>query len=440
MVMYYRRHLESVLSSPVSRNKIRLLFGARQTGKTRLLRHLLAGEGVRVFDLQDSTVRRRFEADAAAFAREVRALPRAVHTVMVDEIQKVPALLDEIQALYDASPSRWQFYMTGSSARRLRTRTANLLPGRSHVYSLHPVCGWEVEPTDTGLEIRPPVRPGAPGGRDRRARSVGRPPAQRQPSRSLAVSHGAPAPFPPQSLTRVLQLGGLPGVRGEHSNAAQATLAAYVELYLEEEIRREALVRDLGPFAVFLRLAATESGHQLNLAKLSQESGVPASTLKTYYQVLVDTFVGHWMTPYAGRTRKRLLTTPRFYVFDLGVRNAAAEIPFHARLPDELGGPLLEQWVGLELIARAGYAGRAHRVSFWRTAYGVEVDFVWESPSEDVPIEVKWTARPRVADARHLEAFLAEYPARARRGLLVCRCPEPQQLTDHVRAIPWLAL
>jgi predicted AAA+ superfamily ATPase len=127
-----------------------------------------------------------------------------------------------------------------------------------------------------------------------------------------------------------------------------------VEHYLEEEIRREALVRDMGPFGVFLRLAASESGRQLNVARLSQESGVPASTLKNYYQVLVDTFVGYWMTAYAGRTRNRVLTTPRFYAFDVGVRQAAAETPLHPRLPDELGGTLLEHWVAHELIARAG--------------------------------------------------------------------------------------
>jgi len=197
------------------------------------------------------------------------------------------------------------------------------------------------------------------------------------------------------------------------------------------------LVRDLGPFAAFLRLAAIESGRQLNVARLSQESGIPASTLKSYYQVLVDTFVGYWMLAYQGRTRKRLLTAPRFYFFDLGVRNAAAELLLPRQVPDELGGTLLEQLVATELISRAGYAGRGHRVSFWRTTYGVEADLVWEAPQEDVPIEVKWTSRPRPVDARHLEVFLDEFPRRARRGLVVCRCPEPQQLTRRVRAIPW---
>jgi predicted AAA+ superfamily ATPase len=419
--MYYRRYLEERLMGPVSRNKVRLLFGARQTGKTWLLRRLLAGEDTRAFDLQDTVMRRRFEADPAAFSREVRALPRSVTSVVLDEIQKVPALLDEVQRLYDAAPSRWQFYLTGSSARRLRSGTANLLPGRSHTYHLYPVCGWEVDRDGATPELPAPAEPGRRRGtRDRLGEE--------------------PRWFPPQSLTRVLQLGGLPGILGESIATAQATLASYVGHYLEEEIRREALVKEMGPFGVFLRLAASESGRQLNVARLSQESGVPASTIKNYYQVLVDTFVGYWMTAYAGRTRKRLLTTPRFYIFDVGVRHAAAETPLHPRLPDELGGALLEHWVAQELIARAGYAGRPHRVSFWRTAYGVEVDFVWETPREDIPIEVKWTARPRPGDARHLETFLDEFPRRARRGLLVCRCAHPQQLTDRVRALPWHAL
>lgn len=407
--MFYSRHLERALTGPISRNKVRLLFGARQTGKTALLQHLLTGRRTHAINLQTSGDRRRYEADPAVFSREVRALPRSVRTVLVDEIQKVPALLDEIQGLYDSAPVRWQFYLTGSSARQLRVRSANLLPGRCHLYSLYPVCGWEAAMV-TSLELpSPPVSPEA-------------------------------LRFPAQPLERLLRLGSLPGIRTERPAAAHATLAAYVDHYLEEEIRREALVRDMGPFAVFLRLAAAESGQQLNVARLSQESGVPATTLKNYYQVLVDTFVGYWVPVYSRRTRKRLLTTPRFYFFDVGVRNAAADIPLDARMADVQLGPLLEHWVAQELMARAGYRGRGHRVSFWRTVSGAEVDFVWESAREDIPIEVKWTARPRPSDARHLEAFLDEYPDRSRRGLLVCRCPRPAQLTERVRAIPWQAL
>jgi predicted AAA+ superfamily ATPase len=250
----------------------------------------------------------------------------------------------------------------------------------------------------------------------------------------------APPPFPAQDLARTLLLGSLPGVRGEKTSSAQATLDAYVADYLEEEVRREALVRDLGPFTVFLRLAAAESGQMMNLQKLSQESGVPASTLKTYYQVLVDTFLGWWLPGYGGRTRKRLLTTPRFFFFDIGVRNAAAELPAQRSLLDVQGGRLLEHWVGQELAARTSYRGRGHRLSYWRTSNGAEVDFVVETPRFDLPIEVKWTERPRPEDARHVETFLDDHGSRAKKGFVVCRCAARQQLTDRVVAIPWSEL
>lgn len=417
--MFQRRWLENALSGSVSRGKVRILLGARQTGKTALLSHLLRGDDTHAVNLQETAARRRFEADPAAFSREVRALPRSIRSVLVDEIQKVPALLDEVQALYDSAPTRWQFYLTGSSARRLHAHSANLLPGRSHLYRLFPVCGWELARAEDAPDLALPA-------------------PEPKPVRSRRAPHtGSAPPFPARSLSRTLLLGGLPGVRAEREETARATLAAYVEHYLEEEIRREAVVREMGPFVVFLRLAAAESGGQINLARLSQESGIPASTLKNYYQVLVDTFVGYWIPSYARRARKRLLTTPRFCFFDLGVRNAAAERPLSGALADESAGPLLEQWVAQELIARAGYRGRGHRVSFWRTTSGAEVDFVWETPREDLPIEVKWTARPRPGDARHVETFLDQFPTRARRGLVVCRCERAQQLTDRVRAIPW---
>lgn len=407
--MFFERWLAGKLSSAVSRNKIRLLFGARQTGKTELLRRIVPASRCRYYDLGVSSERRRFESDPSRLRREARALPRDVDHLVLDEIQKVPALLDEIQSLFDENKTRLQIYLTGSSARNLRRRSANLLPGRSHVYRLFPVSQWETA-------------------RDERYAWAG------NPSKRHDL---APPLFAVQDLQRTLLLGNLPGVRQESVETAAATLAAYVEHYLEEEIRREAAARDLGAFAVFLKLAAIESGGQVNLAALSQESGVPASTLKNYYQVLDETFTGFWMPAYGRSGRKRLLTTPRFYLFDTGVRNAAAELPPSSALFDTEGPRLLEHWVGLELIYRAAYLGVGHSVTFWRTTSGAEVDFVWESPGEEVPIEVKWTLRPRPEDARHVESFLSAYPRRARRGLVVCRCERPEQLTERVTAIPW---
>lgn len=409
--MFFRRSLLTSLLGPTSREKVNLLFGARQTGKTALLRQVLQrSEPAQLFDLQDTALRRQFESDPARFGREVRALPKQKQVIVVDEIQKVPALLEEVQALYDSAPTRWRFYLTGSSARRLRAGAANLLPGRSHLFRIHPITRWEEGGEDLAIA---------------------------EPSTAMPKGKRMPPPFLEQSLQRQLLFGSLPGVRTESGASATATLDAYVATYVEEEVRREALVRDLGPFQVFLRLAALESGQVMNLVKLSQESGVAASTLKTHYQVLVDTFLGHWMPAYGHPSRKRVLTTPRFYWFDLGVRNAAAQLPPTRELLQSQGGPLLEHWVAQELLARADQLGRGHRVTFWRTVDGVEVDFVFEGPRTDLPIEVKWTERPRPDDARHVELFLDRFGNRAKRGLVVCRCERPQQLTDRVTAIPW---
>lgn len=403
---YFYRHMEHLLTGGYSSNKVRLLFGARQTGKSTLLNRMLPEGTSAVYNLQDSRLRRQFESDPSSFSREIKSLGDGVTNVLVDEIQKVPELLEEIQFLYDADPLRFQFFVTGSSARRLRVHSANLLPGRCHMYHLYPVIRSEERNCASVLEKTDPPETG----------------------------------FMPRDLHDRLIYGNLPGVLQEGRASAGATLSAYVENYLEEEIRREAVVRDVGAFNIFLRLAALESGGQTNLARLSQESGIPASTLKLYYQVLCDTFVGYYIPAYGHPSRKRLLTTPRFLFFDLGVRNAAARVSVSVELTSTEGGPLLEHWVGLELIHRAGYSGRNYGVSFWRTKTGAEVDYVWQSPQEDVPIEVKWTENPRPEDARHVETFLDLYPQRSRRGLIVCRAARPSQLTERTTAIPWANL
>jgi predicted AAA+ superfamily ATPase len=413
--MFFHRTLLGPLASGVSRAKVRLLFGARQTGKTQLLRHLLEGSETAVFDLQDSGLRRRFEEDPARFGREVRALPKEKRVVLVDEVQKVPALLDEVQHLHDSDPRGREFFLTGSSARRLRRGAANLLPGRSHVYTLAPVTRWE-----QGIAGADPLLAE---------------PESAPPPRALAAP-----PFPAQDLERALLFGSLPGVMQEPPATAAATLSGYVETYLEEELRREAIVRDLGGFSTFLRLAALESGRVVNLAKLSRDSGIPQSTLKNFYQVLLDTFAGHRVEAYGRRGRKRVLSTPRFLLFDGGVRNAAAGLPFDPAVLESSGGELLEHWVGLELLHRVGYRGRGWSVSSWRTPAGAEVDFVLEAPGEDLPIEVKWTRRPSPADARHLESFLDTYPRRAKRGLIVCRAEAREQLSERVTSVPWREL
>jgi uncharacterized protein len=406
--MSYRgRLLETELRKPTSRGKVRLLLGARQVGKSSLLRALLP-DGAVAINLQDPRQRQRFERSAGVLSGELEAVPGKRITVCIDEIQKVPALLDDVQYLQDRHPGKFEFFLTGSSARRLRA-DANLLAGRVHTYRMFPVIQSERE--DKGTSILGPV----------------------------AVTPTSPA-FPATTIENLLVWGSLPGVSLEARAKRNATLSAYAEVYLEEEIRREAVVRDTGAFARFLALAAIESGGVMNLTGLSQESGIPVATIRNYYQILVDTFVGYWIPAYGKAGRKQILSTPRFVFFDTGVRNAAAMLPLEASLLRTQAGTLFEQWVLVELLHRCAYLGRTHRVSFWKTKGGAEVDAVIETPKEDIPVEVKWTENPGSGDARHLESFLNTFSSRARRGYVVCRVPRARKLSERVTAIPWSEL
>ena len=403
------RAVEAGLAGQASAKKVRILLGARQTGKSTLLRRL-AGEDALLFNLAERKTRLQLERDPSILTQQLRADARPHLDVLIDEIQKVPALLDEVQCLYDETPGRYRFVLTGSSARKLKRSSANLLPGRSHLFHLSPLVLAE----------------------------RGYPPGQILP---LGGEDKARGPFfPATDIESMLLRGNLPGVALESPDSAERTLESYVELYLEEEIRREALVRDLGAFQQFLELAAMESGQIINLSSLSRESGVPLPTLRGYYQVLEDTFVGYRIPAFGRAGRKRVLTTPRFLFFDTGVRNAAARLGFSPAVVKAQAGLLFENWVGLELHHRCRHAGRTHRLSFWRTAHGAEVDFVLETVHEVIPIEVKWTEAPHATDTRHLRLFLDSYPQRARRAFLVCRCPAPLRLDDRVTAIPWHAL
>ncbi|MBI2266568.1 MAG: ATP-binding protein [Armatimonadetes bacterium] len=399
------RWVEQTLRSDISKHKVRLIFGARQTGKSTLLQRLAPADAIFI-NLQSRRERLRFERGEEELLRMLRA-ERKSRTVLIDEIQKAPALLDDIQLLYDENPEKFEFFLTGSSARKLRTSAANLLPGRAHQYHLFPLILAEREgfgPSET-LPV-PDERPSLQG-------------------------------FPTSDIESMLICGNLPGISLEADLTRKATLESYAEIYVEEEIRREALVRNIGAFSRFLELAALESGQVMNLSGLSQQSGIPIATLRAFYQVLVDTFIGFWLQPFAGRTRRRLLTTPMFYFFDQGVRNALAGIPLTKESLRLQAGTLFQQWAVTELWRRCGYLGRGYRLHFWRSVSGAEVDMVLETPEEAIPIEVKWTENPRGTDARHLISFLKTYPAQARRGYIVCRCPHRLQISDQVTAIPW---
>ena len=391
---------------------VSLLFGARQTGKSTLLRTVYPAPTLRI-DLANAEERLRYGTSVAGFIQACRGLApgRQPATVIVDEAQLSPEIFNAVQHLYDEDKQRWRFILCGSSARKLRRIGANLLPGRSLYHRLYPLLQAEIAP---GINDHSPLPVPAWGG-----------PVAR--------------PFPATDLLDRLAHGALPGIAAAPAGDRAALLRSYAAIYLEEEVRREAATINLSSFARFLQLAATESGQIVNHAALARQTGLTGKTIQSYYALLEDMFVGFTVPAFSGSARQGVLSTPRFCFFDLGVRHAAAGLPPERTLVQANPGPLLEQWVAIELWKRLGYLGEG-RLSYYRTKTGVEVDFIVEHRGKLIPLEVKWTDRPDASDARHLRRFLDEHKKIAPVGYVVCRCPRPLLLAPHIRAIPWWML
>lgn len=408
----FDRWYASKLTAKLARPFVHIVFGARQTGKSTLIRSLLPADA-HVFDLADPGERSRFLREPGRLISICQAMParKGPHTVFVDEVQAVPAMFDAVQHLYDSDKTRWRFILCGSSARKLRQAGANLLPGRSFVHHLFPLTMAE----------RPPPKP---------LKSAGTGLIEMKfepPSRNR---------FPSADLINRLAYGDLPGIVTADEEDRDAMLNGYAVLHLEDEIRREGLVRDWGKFQRFLQLAAAESGQIVNYAAISNESGISQPTVKAHYQLIEDMFLGFTLPAWTRSQRKQLLSTPRFFMFDLGLRHAAAGLAASPQTVLANPGPIFEQWVGIELWKRLQYLGGG-RIYCMRTKDGSEIDFIVEHGGRLIPIEVKWTENPSASDARHLRAFIAEQKGKAKHGYVVCRCDRPMKLEENITAIPW---
>lgn len=402
--MEFHRLLEEILMKILQRGKSILLLGPRQTGKTTLIRHLqtnLKFQTSRFISLANLKERIRYEKDPSLLTSELeywaknfekkttKKSAKELPLVIIDEIQKLPLLLDAVQDLVDQQLI--QCILTGSSARKLRrgSEDVNLLPGRVIPLRMDPLTGTEI-PESVSLE-------------------------------SLLLEG---------SLPEILQQ--------DSVEDKEMLLEAYVLTYLEEEIRAEALVRDLGLFARFLEFASSESGCITHYTKISQELGVSHATVVGYYQILEDCLVAERIEPLTkSSVRKKLSKAQKFLFYDMGVRRIAAR---EGRGPTrERWGQLFEQFIGLELIRQIRLMRKRYRVMYWLDPSGPEVDWVIDAEERYIPIEVKWTDRPSSADARHLQIFLKEYP-NASHGFVICNTPHPYQLSEKVTALPWRQL
>lgn len=383
---YIHRHLEGFIQKTLGRHKSVMLLGPRQTGKSTLIGRLRADLTISFIQPH---VRQRYEKNFGLLTGEVQALAakNKKPLIVLDEIQKIPEVMDVLQDLIDRNVA--DFVITGSSARKLRRGSSiNLLPGRCVALRLDPLSMLE---------------------------------------------------YPQIKLEDALIYGSLPGIiLNPNKDEREVDLNSYTVVYLEEEVRAEALVRNVGTFARFLELASLESGRIINFRKLSQEIGVAHTTIASYFEILQDCLIVERVGPLIkSRSRKKLTKSPKYLIFDMGVRRVCARES--AQLHPALCGQLFEQFVGLEIIKQIRQNRLPMRLLFWRDPDGPEVDWVIETDHAYIPIEVKWTDAPSLKDCKWLEVFLKEYPA-ASKGYVICRTPRAVQLSDKITALPWQEL
>ena len=293
------------------------LFGARQVGKSTLLKQRFP-QAVYI-DLLNSDLRKRFKQSSALFKEMLVKYP-AETLVIVDEIQKVPELLDEVHSLM--VDHGLFFILSGSSARKIKKSGANQLGGRAIPEALYPLVSAEITDYD---------------------------------------------------LDRAIQNGMIP--RHYTVQNAKNRIKAYVTLYLKEEIIEEAAVRNVDDFERFMEVAAISDGEIINYENIATDCGVSANTVKSYFQILYDSLIGYEIPAYRKVIKRRLTQAPRFYYFDVGVANYLMH-----RHQLEPGTPeyghAFEHLVMQEIIAYLGYKGELDQLSYWHAYTGEEVDAV----------------------------------------------------------------
>jgi uncharacterized protein len=347
------------------------LWGPRRVGKSFWIRQTFPD--ATLIDLLKSDVFREY-ASRPALLRERLAGKRGV--VVIDEVQKVPALLDEVHWLIENT--RLSFLLSGSSARKLRRGHANLLAGRARRRQLVPFLWREVG--EFNLE------------------------------RAMMTGF-----LPPHFLSR----------------EPAEELRAYVGDYLREEIAAEALVQNLPAFSEFLRVAALTSSELINYTNVARETGVSAKVVRTYFDILEDTYLGFRIPPWRRAKQRRLIETEKFFLFDVGVANHLARRTPKRGSPDF--GKSFEHYVLMELRGYQVYRQPDLEIAFWRTAAGQEVDFVLGDMR--VAIEVKAGSRVHDGDLRGLRTLAEE--SRVRHRLVVCLEDEPRRLADGIEVVPW---
>lgn len=368
-----------ILTLSLSETETCFLWGPRQTGKSTLLKALFPN--AKGYDLSLSSEYHRLLTHPGLIREEClaenKASIRKKQPIIIDEVQKIPALLDEVHWLIENAGLH--FILCGSSARKIKRGQANLLGGRAVRYELHPLVYPEI---------------------------------------------------PDFSLSKALNAGLLP--RHYLSPYPQRLIESYVGDYLKEEIAAEALTRNVPAFSRFLKIAALTNGELINYKNIASECGVSAPTVKEYFQILDDTLIGKQLPAFRKRSKRRLIGAPKFYFFDIGI---VADLTHRGGVEkgSELFGRAFEHFIYMEISAHSSYSELNYPIAYWKTASGFEVDFVLGD--HELAVEVKSASMIGNRHLKGMRAFKEEYAAG--RYIVVSMDPRPRKTADGIDILPW---
>ena len=369
--------LQRRLNLRLPKGRSAFLWGPRKTGKTTYLKERFP-EAL-VYDFLKTDLFVEFSKNPSLLREQLLAKETKLlqHPILLDEVQKVPQILDEVHWLMENKGL--QFILCGSSARKLKRGQANLLGGRAWRYEMFPLVSTEIGKVD---------------------------------------------------LLRALNQGLIPShyLQEDH----RKSLKAYVQDYLKEEVFAEGLTRNIPAFSRFFDAMGYSHGQLTNYSNIARDCGVDAKTVREYYQILVDTLLGTMIEPFKKRQHRQVIgKMPKFYLFDVGI----AGILTQRHLEQERGevfGKAFEHFLLMELMAYRSYAELDFPIHFWRTKSGLEVDFILGAG--EVALEVKGTSRVDQSDLKSLKTFGQEQ--RPAKTLLVCN-EKTARVTGKIRILPW---